>query len=274
MNTVVDSAPALELPVLRSSLLSSVPGIVHGFTRRVPGLGRADANVGYSPPRDAEDAWRMRRAWAAAIGVDADRLVTAGQVHGGAVLRAAPADAGLGARPGSGRLGLGDALIADEPGPVLWSLHADCLPLLLVDPGRADRRPRVAAIHAGWRGTVADVAGAAVRAMASAFGTRPQDLLVFAGPAIGACCYEVGAEVVEAWRVAAPDGDDALASADGRTTFDLVRANEFLLARAGVRAEHIDRAGICTRCAGHCWFSHRGQGPTTGRFAAVIAVRD
>jgi len=261
------------LPVLRSALLSTVPGVVHGFTRRVRGVGRADGNVGYSPPRDKADAWAMRQAWALAIGVDAAKLTTAGQVHGNAVLRVGDGDAGVGAMPDSGRLGLGDALVTDRPGPVLFSLHADCLPLLLVDPGGGARRPAVAAVHAGWRGTVADVAGETVRAMGAAFDSRPEEVLAFIGPTIGPCCYEVGEEVAEAWRAALPDGAAALVETDGGIRFDLVRANTLLLARAGLRTGHVERSGICTRCDGDAWFSHRGQGPATGRFAAVIALK-
>ncbi|MFM9107053.1 MAG: polyphenol oxidase family protein [Chloroflexota bacterium] len=260
------------LPVLRSGLLSGAAGTVHGFTSRVPGLGTADGNVGYSPPRDQQDAWRNRQAWSDFIGVDPERLVTPGQVHGNVVLEARARDAGIGARPGSGKLGLGDAMMTGESGPVLFSLHADCLPLLLVDPGRNAARA-VAAVHAGWRGTVADVAGAAVRAMGEAYGTRPESLLAYIGPAIGPCCYEVGEEVIAAWReTAGADASAAIAAGTARDHLDLQAANTLLLRRAGLREEHIDLAGICTRCEAGRWFTHRGQGATTGRFAAVIAI--
>lgn len=263
------------LPVWRSPLLADVRGIVHGITQRVPGLGRADGNVGYSPPRDQADAWAMRRRWAAVVGVDPDRIVTVGQVHGRAVLRARAADAGLGARPSSGRLGLADAIVCGEPGPVLFSLHADCLPLLLAAPGTRGRQPVVAAVHAGWRGTVADIAGETVRAMADGYDVDPADLVAATGPTIGGCCYEVGPEVVAAWSaLAGADAGAALRARADRTALDLDAANRLLLVRAGVRPDRIESAGICTRCHGASWFSHRGQGPTTGRFAAVIAIAD
>ena len=270
--TLRDPAPARgtsDLAVTRSHLLSDMPWLVHGITGRVPGLGRADGNLGYSPPRDVADAWAMRRAWSAAVGVDPERFVAAGQVHGAAVLRVEPEMAGVGGRPGSGRAGLADALIADRPGVVLLSLHADCLPILLADP----RRRAVAVVHAGWRGTVADVAGAAVRAMRQDYGSRPEDLVAFLGPAIGPCCYEVGEDVAGAWSaLAASRVGDALRPMGERWTFDLRRANGALLAAAGLGPERIEESAVCTRCAGHAWFSHRGQGPTTGRFGAIIAL--
>lgn len=262
------------LDVLRSGLLAEIGGIVHGFTGRVAGLGVADGNVGYSAPRDQQDAWQNRQRWSAAIGVDPERLVTPGQVHGDIVLEARAGDAGIGARPGSGKLGLGDALMTGEEGPVLFSLHADCLPLLLVDPGDGHRARAVAAVHAGWRGTVVDVAGAAVLAMRDAYGSRPENLVAFIGPSIGPCCYEVGDEVIDAWRErVGAEASEAVVAGPARAHFDLQAANTLLLLRAGLRADQIDLASICTRCNADRWFSHRGQGAATGRFAAVITLR-
>jgi YfiH family protein len=254
--------------VTASPLLSAVPGISHGLTCRVAGLGRADGNVGYSPPRDAEDAWAMRQVWCEAIGVDPERLATAGQVHGADVLRVSVRDAGKGARPGSGRVGLADALIADEPGVVLMTLHADCLPILLVDP----IRPAVAAIHAGWRGTVADVAGATVRAMEAEFGTERGRTLAFLGPTICDRCYDVGDDVAALWSESGGAIEGPLLRRGARWHFDLKSANLALLARAGVLLSHCDSYAGCTRCDGDRWFSHRGQGATTGRFGAIVSL--
>ena len=265
------------LPVHRSALLSSVPGVLHGITRRVCGMGIAGGNVGYSPPRDTRDAWAMRQAWCDAIGADAERLVAVAQVHGAEVVRVDVRQAGQGARPESRRPGSADALITDSPGLPLATLHADCLPILFVDPDR----PAVWVAHAGWRGTVAGIAGATVRAMADAFGSRPERLLASLGPAIGPCCYEVGEEVVEAWRAGLRESDAAdepegptVIAQNGRRHFDLWAANVHLLRRAGLGAERIDVSAVCTRCGGDAWFSHRGQGLLTGRFAAIIALAD
>ena len=266
----VSSAATTALRPFRSPLLVGLPGVAHGFTGRAVGYDAADANVGYSAPRDRTLAWAARDAWSAAIGLDAERMVTVGQVHGADVLGVGDREAGVGARPGTGPAGYADALVTDRPGVVLMTLHADCLPILLVDPDR----PAVAAVHAGWRGTVAGVAGAAVAAMTRAFGTDPGRLLAAVGPAICAPCYEVGPEVVDAWT--AVEGDPAAVVAGtgpaARPHFDLTTANRWSLVRAGLRPDRIDLAGICTRCDGEAWFSHRGQGPTTGRFGAVIGL--
>ena len=181
--------PQSTIPTpLRSGLLSALPYVRHGLTYRVPGMGKADGNVGLGTPRDREDAWQMRVLWCAGIGVDPERIVTMGQVHGNTVIRVGAGDAGKGARDPGTHIGYGDALITDAPDVVLATLHADCQPILLVDP----ERPAVAAVHAGWRGTVADVGGATVAAMGDAYGSDPARMLAYLGPAIGPEQNEVG----------------------------------------------------------------------------------
>ncbi len=259
------------LPVLTSSLLAAHSGVIHGITRRRAGFGAADGNMSYSKPRDVEEAWRVRQLWSTAIGVDPECLVTTGQVHGNGVLRISAREAGRGARPGSPLAGIADAMITNQPGVVLLSMHADCLPILLVDP----LTPAVGVVHAGWRGTVANVAGAAISAMSDAFGTDPGSVLAYLGPSISAACYEVGDDVAAAWTALTGSDDQrsAIQPFAGRWTFDLAGANAHLLHAAGVRPENLEQSGICTRCGGIDWFSHRGQGPTTGRFGAMIALR-
>jgi polyphenol oxidase len=269
VNTGVNS---IAMP-WRSELLSAVPGVAHGITRRVEGFGRAHGNVGFSAPRDREDAWAMRQGWCAALGLAPELLVTLGQVHGNDVHMVTPNLSGRGARPGSVPVGLGDSLVTNRAGPVLMTLHADCQPILFVDPGACRRGPAIGVAHAGWRGTVADVAGATLALMSSAFGTRAEDVHVCLGPTIGQCCYVVGEDVMSAWREqAGSDANAAIESSGERYRFSLNAANSLLLKRAGVRVENVDVSAICTRCDGDHWFSHRGQGPHTGRFGAMVTI--
>jgi len=260
-----------SLEILTSPTLSQIDGIVHGVTKRLRGLGKADGNIGYSAPRDRDDAWDMRKRWLASAGLDAEMIVVAHQTHGNGVAIATAIDAGRGAMPGSMPLAQADALLSREPGVVLLTLHADCMPILLCDPIRRV----VASIHAGWRGTVVDVCGATAREMNVQFGTRPEEIVAFLGPAIGSCCYEVGNDVYNAWLSAGADsGSHAIHPRHARFAFDLAAANRTLLERAGVRPERIETSGICTRCNGDEWFSHRGQGADTGRYGAFIALTD
>jgi polyphenol oxidase len=267
-------SPSPAVMPWQSELLSTIPGVAHGLTRRVEGLGRAHGNIGFSAPRDRDDAWAMRQHWCAALGLEPEHLVTLGQIHGRDVHLATKAHAGHGARPGSIQSGLGDALVTNQIGPVLMTLHADCQPVLVVDPGTWRRGPAVGLAHAGWRGTVADIVGATLAVMAAAFGTRADDVHVVLGPAIGRCCYDVGDDVADAWReLAGTDASEALESDGDHQWFSLTAANRLLLDRAGVRATNIETSGTCTKCDGDHWFSHRGQGAQTGRFGAMIAIQ-
>lgn len=259
----------LSSHLLRSQGFQSISWLKHGITSRVAGLATAEGNVGYSPPRDRSVAWHNRQAWCNALDVNPYRLVTVRQVHGNGVLLANLSDGG-GAEPGNLAAGEADALVTDAPGLPLMTLHADCQPILFVDPVRR----AVGVAHAGWRGVVTDVAGATVRAMGSAFGSAPSEIHAYLGPAIGVECYEVGQEVIAAWEKAVGSqlANDAVSLSGRYPHFDLSRANRLLLVRAGVAEQNVDDAGICTACSGEAWFSHRRQGPTTGRFAAIIAV--
>lgn len=244
--------------------------LVHGITLRTPALHRdGDFSLATGLDRDAVRATRL--AWTRAVGADPAGLVVARLVHGADVHEARSTDAGRGALDFSTALPAADALIAAAPGLTLMMMFADCTPLLFFDP----RTPAVGIAHAGWRGTVAGIAGATVRAMTRAFGTQPADLVVGIGPAIGACCYTVRHDVIDAWS-ALSDGNDDVARRingdDDQWRFDLPRANQVLLERAGVDAQRIELSGICTSCSVRNYFSHRAEAGRAGRFAALIGL--
>ncbi len=161
------------------------------------------------------------------------------------------------AEGGRGILGQGDALLEDKPGAVVAIKTADCIPVLLVD----ERRRAVAAVHAGWRGTVAGIAARAVAAMRARFGTEPGDLHAAIGPGIGRCCYEVGPEVASqfGWK--------------GRAHIDLAAANRDRLLEAGVTAERIYASNLCTMCAPADFHSFRRDKEAAGRMYSFAGIR-
>src|SRR5262249_9448876 len=159
------------------------------------------------------------------------------------------------------------AIVTDRPGLPLSMRFADCVPVLLYDPVH----PAIGLVHAGWRGTMSDVVGAAVQKMSDTFGTRPADIQAGIGPSIGPECYQVGAEVVEATCAAFGDSDGLVHhAADGSAYLDLWEANRRALERAGIR--QIEISGLCTACHTDEFFSHRAEHGRTGRFGAVIAL--
>ncbi len=220
---------------------------------------RRDGSAGLSGSADGAAARRTRAAAVAAVGGDGGEPAHPRQVHGARVLRA-----GTGA---SGPLGDGDGVWTTEARLPLLVLGADCCILALA----ARDGSAVAAVHAGWRGAVAGVPGAAVAAMARGAGVPPAALRAALGPGIGPCCYEVGPEVEAAFRAA--HGPAASAwfrpGPRGRAHLDLGAAVKALLASAGVPGDAVAPPAGCTACEPERWFSHRrGDG---GRQALVVA---
>lgn len=263
-------APPLPQRLCRSALLSELGWLAHGITSRVPGLGLAEGNVGFTAPRDVNDAWQMRRVWCEAVGLNPDCIVRVRQIHGTDVFIAGHGDEGRGALPGqSNSAAIADAIVTATPGLALMTLHADCLPVLLADPINRV----VATVHSGWRGTVAGIAPATIKVMQEQFGCRPENVLAFLGPGISCDVNEVGDEVIEAWRAIGPE-EVACRRVGERWRFDVKAATRWTLLQSGVTERNIEESPICTVLDGASWFSHRGQGPDTGRFAAIVGIRE
>lgn len=214
------------------------------------------------------DAWRQA---AASLGVEVDVVRRVKQVHGAAV-RIISAETVREADPAVPPEG--DALVCHVPGQVLAVQVADCVPLLIADP----RTGAVAAVHAGWRGTAAGIARAAVDTLSREFGVRPQDLVAAIGPSIGACCYQVGDELPDAFREAGASEEQVAAwfSRDGdeRWRLDLWTANVDQLVDAGVRRDQVYLSGLCTQTHADIFDSYRAQGAAAGRMAALVRVPD
>jgi polyphenol oxidase len=265
---VPDPDELRELPLVRSNLIG--PPFVHGFSTRAGGVSAPPFDTlnlgskwGDDPGAVSENRRRLERVVGGAI-------LAARQVHGARIVRVRAGD-----DPAALARTDADGLLTDAPGVVLGVFVADCIPALLVDA----RTGACAAVHAGWRGTVAGVLPAAVRAMADEFGTRPRDLRVALGPAIGSCCFEVGPEVVAAFERLVPDARargivlPSPRAASGKASVDLKAANRWLLGRAGVSPETIDVGPECTHCDGARFYSFRRDGNATGQLMGVVGRR-
>ena len=178
----------------------------------------------------------------------------------------------------------GDALVSDDPGVAIAVRAADCAPILLADATAGV----VAAVHAGWRGTAAGVLSAAVEAMGREFGTRPGDLVAAIGPAIGACCYEVGSDLVDAFAAAGharhlidrwfltgirDPGSGIRDRRSQRLFLDVAGANRDQLRLAGVPDAQIHACGLCTAMHLEVLTSYRAEKEGAGRLAGVIRCR-
>ena len=214
----------------------------------------------------AQSDWR-----AAADAVGARHIVTLTQVHGATVVAVRRGETLPSGRPE------GDILVSDDPEVALAVRVADCVPLLIADPVSG----AVAAVHAGWRGTAAGATTTAVAALARAFNAQPNDLIAAIGPAIGACCYEVGSDVVDAFAAAGhprylidrwfqslppPRGS----TVRGKLQLDVAGANRDQLVLAGVAEEHVHSAGLCTAMHLDVLTSYRAERDKAVRIAGVI----
>jgi len=160
-----------------------------------------------------------------------------------------------------------DIILTDRPEVTLFMRFADCVPIMFHDPVKGV----VGISHAGWQGTVRDVAGATVGAMIERYNSNPLDVIACIGPSIGPDHYEVGPDVISQVKQLFGNETNLVLEHQGeRIHFDLWAANRYLLERAGVK--QIKLAGICTACHTEDWFSHRAEKGKTGRFGALISL--
>lgn len=260
MREVPFRGDGFELPLIQSQLLAA--GFRHGFTTRRGGVSAApfdSLNLGGRwgdvPAHVAEN----RRRLALAAG---GSIFFATQVHG-----AASAVVDPGAAPEEVARLEADAVIARTPGTAVGVYVADCVPVLIADV----RTGACAAVHAGWRGTVAGVVAATLERMLAG-GGHAHDLRVAIGPSIGPCCFEVGPEVVAAVEAAFPGARSAgaIVERSPRPHVDLWRLARLAAEGAGVAPDAVDVAEACTSCQRDRFFSYRRDHGQTGQLAAFI----
>jgi len=229
-------------------------GVRHGFTTRLGGVsqGRFESlNLGRTWGDAPACADHNLNLVATDVGFPVAQLCQVVQVHGTVVLPLTAPER---------RQREADGMVTTSE-LVLGVLSADCVSILL-----ADGAGRVAAVHAGWRGTVAGVAGEAVAALTS-LGARKEHLRAALGPSIGPCCFEVKQDVAAAF---AQVWATSVQRRDQRLFCDLWQTNRELLLRAGLLPEHIDAAPPCTCCDPRRFYSYRRDGAGIGQHLAFI----
>jgi hypothetical protein len=272
--------------ILQVPAFTKIPWLVHGFSTRPGGVSGVDGekalNLGAVEWDSRENVEENKRRFQSALGASDLTLVSLHQIHSDVVrsFHAAPA-----------KQCKGDAAATNRPGLLLGVRTADCAPVLVVDP----KKRAVAAIHAGWRGTLQRIAAKAIGQMQMEFGCRPQDLLAAIGPTIGGCCYEVGTEVAAAfaaqfsnaaaffdelrtgeepnplqWLYMMPPGHQP---PPNKVLFDLPKANRLQLLEAGLREQNIFVSDLCTACRSDFLFSYRKERARSGRLLSVIGLR-
>ena len=262
------------LPYLSFSSYEALPYIRHMFTTREGGVSKdiyESLNLSFTRGDDETAVLENYRRVAQAQGTSIDHIVTSDQTHTTNVRPVGKEDLGKGiTRPRDYKDV--DGMITDQPGVLLATFYADCVPLYFVDPVHK----AIGLSHSGWRGTVGRMGQATVEAMERSFGSQPKDLLCAIGPSICQDCYEVSRDVAEAFIFAFPTHEKEIlqAGALGKYQLDLWKANEIVLTEAGVLKEHIDLAGLCTCCNSSILFSHRASKGKRGNLGAFLMLTE
>ncbi|MFP3868548.1 MAG: peptidoglycan editing factor PgeF [Desulfobacteraceae bacterium] len=247
-----------ELVYYRFSQYDVFPEVVHGIFTRLGGISQPpyhSLNLSFSVGDQPQQVLHNRQLVRAALGMP--ELLSMGQVHGNhaLVISSRERPSGQPEPPGI------DILLTNVPGLALMVKQADCQAVLFYDP----EQQVIANVHCGWRGNVQNVLGQAVHLLAQTFGSRPEVLRVGISPSLGPCC----AEFVN-YRQEFPQ--DFWAYQTRPSYFDLWRLSQDQLQGAGVLPDHIQLAGLCSRCRAAEFFSYR-RDQHTGRNATVIALR-
>ncbi|NLM83290.1 MAG: peptidoglycan editing factor PgeF [Clostridiales bacterium] len=255
-----------DLVYLASSLIPAP----HAFTTRHGGISRgifATLNLGRTLGDDPEALKENYARVSRALGLGTDRFVFTRQVHGDAVRPCTAADM---IAPDGDVPYEADGLITNEINVPLVVSIADCVPILLCDPVRG----AVGAVHAGWRGTVQDIAAKAVRRLVSEYGCRPEDIRAAIGPCISICCFETGGDVAQAVHaLLGARAEEYILKRGDKYMVDLKGINARRLEDAGVLPENIDVSDLCTACRSDTFWSHRKTRGKRGGQAALIMMK-
>lgn len=266
------SVQGIEL--LSFDLFEGNDRLFHGITTRHGGTSDgnyASFNLGLYAGDRPEAVEENRKRLCRILEIDPQHLLLPHQTHGTGIARIDQTFERMTPTERNGYLDGKDALICSLKKYGIGVTTADCVPVLIFDPVRQV----VAAIHAGWRGTVARIVRRCVTEMERAFDCRPTDLLAGIGPSIGPTRFEVGNEVTEAFRTAGFPMEQIAAIGPGHEKYrlDLWEANRLELIEAGIPERQIETSGICTRTHHDRFFSARKLGVASGRFVSVIGLR-
>lgn len=246
--------------------IDSAGGLSHIFTTRHGGFSEGPlSTMNMSPSRENSDTVRLNyKAVCMCENIPAERCVLSHQTHTTNIKVVTEEDAGKGIFKESDIKDI-DGLITNVKNLPIVIFYADCVPVLLYDPVKKV----VAAVHAGWRGTVNNIVGNAVGVMKEKFSCKPENIIASIGPSIGQCCFETGPEVVDEFNKHGLS--DCVVNRNGSYFINLQKSNATFLERTGLN--NITISGLCTKCRCDEFFSHRGCGPDTGRMALIACLK-
>lgn len=256
------------LPLLQYPLLDQTGIVEHCFTTRLGGVSEGIyESLNFSVARGDDPAAVLEnyRRVAEAFGKTVDDFVCTDQTHTTTVLQVGKEECGYGVTKERPYTDV-DGLITNEPGVILSTFYADCVPLYFVDPVHK----AIGLSHSGWRGTVGRMGKKTLQTMAEAYGTKPEDVYAAVGPSICQECYEISEDVADHfYQEFTGHGDEILINkGNGKYQLDLWKTNEIVLLEAGIKPEHLAITNVCTCCNREVLFSHRASQGKRGNLAA------
>ena len=268
-----DCGEGQKLPLMRFPLLDETGIVENAFTTREGGVSEGifeSLNLSFTRGDDPDAVKENYRRIAAVFGKEVSDIVCSDQTHTTNVRRVDRTYGGCGVikdRPYTDV----DGLVTDEPGLILATFYADCVPLYFVDPVHK----AIGLSHSGWRGTVERMGLATLDKMKAEFGTDPADVYAAIGPSICQDCYEVSEDVADAFAEAFAGHEEEILidKGNGKYQLDLWKANEIVMMDAGVKREHLAVTNICTCCNERLLFSHRASKGKRGNLGAFLMLR-
>lgn len=245
--------------------------VKHGISSRLGGTSSqpfTSLNLGLHTGDDDKKVIANRQLFCQGVGIVADDIVTAEQIHTDTVALVTKQHIGKGAKKYSEAIRATDALITNVPDIPLMLFFADCVPVLIVDPVQK----AIGIAHAGWKGTMENIAQKTVLTMQTHFGTNPQHCFVAIAPSIGPCCYEVDDIVINKLKTQFENWEQLVRPKGKKWNLDLWQTNRLQLEKIGVEGKNIIVSKICTACNKELFFSYRAENGCTGRMGAVIVL--
>lgn len=249
--------------------------LVTGFTTKNGGVSKGEfvsLNLGLHVHDERETVVRNRELVAKSLSFPLRKWVFADQIHSNHIEKVTCDDLGKGTEYYEECIAKADGLYTDEKGIMLALCYADCVPLYFYAPTKG----LIGAAHAGWKGSVSDIAGNMVRQWTKNENVHPDEIKVAIGPSIGACCYVVDDYVKDFVDhiIAEIDSKPYVEVSTGQYTLNLKKLNKLLLLQAGIKEENILVSQFCTSCEKEHFFSHRRDQGKTGRMLSYIGFKE
>ncbi|MEG1847470.1 MAG: peptidoglycan editing factor PgeF [Lachnospiraceae bacterium] len=264
-----------EMEYLTFSALEETGCVEHLFSTRAGGVSKgmfATMNLSDARGDEPQAVLENYRRIANVLHNKTEAMVLSKQTHTTNVRAVYREDAGNGVTKQNQYEDV-DGLVTNEPGLILVTLYADCVPLYMVDPVHK----AIGLSHSGWRGTVGKIGARTVEKMSELYDTRPEDVIAAIGPSICQDCYEVSEDVIDAFKESFQETvwQTLFRTSKEKSKYqlNLWEANRQVLLEAGIRADHINMANLCTCCHSDYLFSHRATQGKRGNLGAFLMLR-